>query len=316
MHCIISLSGKNIFIRHDIELKSLSERFHSTIIPKTIEMRNSTLYLLALFTPLGLHAAPITFPASTITANSPAPTQVGVSVAGLATVAIDSVNSGTASGGSWQAEATGGVNVALLPVFPLPSLGAIALTTRTQVTNSQLNFNTHTEVTGVVGSILGSAPILTNIVGAGFTPQWEATVNLNDLGLNLTPSTQYALTFDVSQSNSLLGNLSPSILNRITASVGDSTSVFPAQVLGLTDLVGSTGKLTLNFTTDPTIDGPITATFGGSALLNTTLLGSILGSADTNLYSLSTINVVPIPEPATWVFSAIFAGSAVLRRRR
>jgi hypothetical protein len=279
-------------------------------------MRSLGLLILIPATSLSLNAAIVTLPAVPVIAESPDPTAVGVTVGGLATVAVDPVNPGTASSGAYSARAVGGVEVELLPIFPLPPAASVILSTQTEITSSAINFNSHSDISGIVGQILSSTVILNNIIGAGLIPQWEASINLTSLGLNFDPSTDYSLTFNLVQSNSLLGNLSPAVLNQITASVGDSGGTLPAQVLGITDLFGSAGTVVLNFSTNATIDGPVVATFGGSALLTTGLLGSVLGTANNTLYSISNINVNPIPEPSSWALSAVFIGSFVLRRKR
>lgn len=66
-------------------------------------MKISSFYLLALFTPLGLQAAPITFPGSTVTATSP-------SVPGVLNINTTSIG---ADSGSYHADAGGslGLNI-------------------------------------------------------------------------------------------------------------------------------------------------------------------------------------------------------------
>lgn len=279
-------------------------------------MKTKLFTLAACALPAALTAATIDLPPVPATATSPNPSVNGNLIIGLPPALgayIDTVNAGTASSGAWNGSATGSTSIGVALV------GGADLRTQTMLGTGAIDFNTITSYTGLLGNVLDALE-LTDIVGAGALIQsWEASVNLTGLGFVLNPSTAYALTFDLTQSTSLLGNLSPAVFNSFTVEVGDSSGVMPAGLLGITDIFGGSGTVTFEFTTGAVIDGDVIATFGATALADTNtnvqLLEALLGANGTStLYSISGITL--IPEPGTGVLALSCAGLLALRRRR
>lgn len=243
------------------------------------------------------------FPASSFTATSPIPQpgdpgNIGVNVAGLVTGLIGTQNTGNASGGTWQAKATGGAQVSVILV------GGVTLSAQTQVTTDHLNFNTVTTSTGIGSTV-------TSLVDLGLVPKWEASVDLTSL--NLSPNTNYALTFNLAQS-SLLGSLTLGVLNSFNVAVGDSSGTYVAQILGLTNVTGSSGFATLNFSTGLLVNGPVTATFSGTALTSNAVT---LFNGSNTAYSVSNLALnATVPEAGSWVLCVMLGGLAATRRAR
>jgi hypothetical protein len=276
-------------------------------------MNTKTMIAMMLALPFQLQAATLILPATPATANSQNPSinpNVNVSIPAVATIQLDTVNAGTATTGAYTASATSGAYVAL----PL-NLATLRLSSRTVINSSSITFGTTTTTTGVVGNILNSAPILSALVGANLTPQWSATIDLGDLGLNLQPSTTYDFNFSLAQNTSLLDNISPAVLNRFSVSVNDTSGTLPAQLLGLTDLTAASGTARFRFTTGAVVTDP-TIRLSASALLDTDLLGSLLGTPNPNLYTVSNLNLTAIPEPQILPLLGIFGIVLLFRKRQ
>lgn len=276
-------------------------------------MKKYHLIPLLFTVPLQLHSATVVLPSIEVAASSPNPSvapTANVSILGIADIAVDIANAGTTTSGAFGASAIGGTSITLLG----DTVGA-ELVTHTSIASSGITFGTRTTYTGDVGQILANSAILSNIVGADLAPEWEATIDLTALGLNLSPSTTYALSFNLIQSTSLLGNLSPALFDTFTVAVGDSSGVLPAQFLGLTDFTASSGTATFTFTTGATVED-MTLTFGASALLDTDLLGDVLGAPNQTLYSMSNINFDVVPEPGVFTMLGVVGVAFAIRRRR
>jgi hypothetical protein len=272
---------------------------------------------------MSTYAVTVALPNPGATATSPDASidpNISVSAGLLVTAAVDLDNAGTASSGAWSGFGQGGTSVELLSVLPGPPLAGLDLQTQTAMTPGAINFNAVTTTSGLVGNLLAALD-LDAIVGAGLVQTWGASVNLSQLGLSFDPNTTYALSFDLTQSTSLLGQLSPAVFNDFTATVGDNSGTYgqgalPAGLLGITDIFGGQGRATLTFTTGGTIDGDVIANFGADAVADTDLLGGLIGAPNTTLYSIGGVDVTPIPEPGMAVLCGIFAGVVALRRRR
>lgn len=286
-------------------------------------MKTKTLLFAALAAPCILHAATITLPVTPALATSPDaatdPDLVDVPAGLLVNASIDVSNAGSSTSGSWTGTATGGTSISLLNGLG-GSLAGLDLNTRTSVSTDAIRFGTVTTSSGTVGALL-SALNLDSVVSAGLVQTWSATVDLSALGLAPVPNTTYDLSFDLSQSTSLLGNLSPAVFNNLTATVGDSSGTYgqgalPAGLLGITDLFGGSGVATLRFTTGSVINGPVVATFGATAVADTDLLDGLLNVPDTTLYTLSGFDIAAVPEPGSLAVFASLAGLALMRRKR
>ncbi len=285
-------------------------------------MKMTKLFLTAFAAPLSLQAATINLPAGTTNANSPDPSIAGTVVvnAGLLINAeVDITNTGNATTGSWSGSGRGGTSIELVNGLGNP-VAAVDLRTQTSMTSTAINFNAISTTSGTLGLVLGAVN-LQSIVGAGLIQTWGAAVNLTALGLNFDANTTYNLTFDLTQSTSLLGQLSPAVFNNFSATVGDQGGTYgqgalPAGLLGITDIFGASGTATLTFTTDAVIDGPVIARFGATAIADTDLLGGLLGVPNSTLYSISGLDVNSVPEPAAAALAAVFAGLLVIRRKR
>ncbi len=267
--------------------------------------------LLAL--PFHLQAATLLLPSTPVSASSPNPAtdpNLNVSIPFVASIFVDTTHEGTSASGAYSASATGGTSISLAGGL----IGA-RLATHTTVGPTDIKFGTTTTYTGAVGSILANSSILSAVVGAGLAPEWSATIDLNDLGLNLQPSTTYDLSFNLAQTTSLLGDISPAVLNSFTVSVDHSAGVLPAQVLGLLDATSSSGLARFRFTTGSTIVDP-TLQIGASALVDTDLLGGLLGQPNPTLYTLSGFNLTAIPEPNVVTLFGLFGVALLFRRRQ
>lgn len=285
-------------------------------------MKMTKLFLTAFAAPLSLQAATINLPAGTTNANSPDPSIAGtvvVNAGPLINAEVDITNTGNATTGSWSGSGRGGTSIDLVNILGNP-VASVDLRTQTSMTSTAINFNAISTTSGTLGLVLGAVN-LQSIVGAGLIQTWGASVNLTQLGLNFDANTTYSLTFDLTQSTSLLGQLSPAVFNNFSATVGDQGGTYgqgalPAGLLGITDIFGASGTATLTFTTDAVIDGPVIARFGATALADTDLLGGLLGVPNSTLYSISGLEVNSVPEPAAAALAAVFAGLLVIRRKR
>ena len=286
-------------------------------------MKTKLLLFAALAAPCGLHAATIALPVTPTFAISPDAginPDISVSAGTMVNASIDTTHAGSTNTGDWAAAATGGTSVTLLGgLGGMITLAGLDLNTRTTLATDAIRFGTVTTSSGMAGSLL-SALNLQTIVGAGLVQTWSATVNLSALDLVFAPETTYSLTFDLTQSTALLGNLSPAVFNNFTATVGDNGGTYgqgslPAGLLGITDIFGESGKATLQFTTGSVMDGPVIATFGASAAADTDLLDGLLRSSDTTLYTISGLDIQAVPEPSSIGMFVAFASLGLLRRK-
>ncbi|GAA5120635.1 hypothetical protein JIN84_05830 [Luteolibacter yonseiensis] len=275
-------------------------------------MKKNILVALLLALPVQLQAATVLLPVSNVTATSPdaavpANADVNLSLAGLANVGVNLTHNTNTVSGAYTATAGGSASVGLILA------GTLKLFSNTIIGPSSIQFGTNRSTSGLVG-VLGNN-ILGPIVNAGLTPQWSATIDLGDVGLNLAPSTTYDFTFNLAQTTSLLGNLSPAVLNRFSVSVNDSVGNVPAQVLGLTDLTASNGTARFRFTTGTSVVDP-KLRLSASALLDTDLLGSLVGQPNANLYTVSGLNITAIPEPDIIPLMGLFGIILLFRKRQ
>lgn len=261
------------------------------------------MMLLAL--PFQLQAATLLLPATPASATSPNPTALALTV-GVASVYLDGTNAGTASSGAYDLTATGGTRISVV------ALGTVRLQAHTTVDSTGIKFGTSTIGNGGLLSSIGT--VLTNTITAGLVPQWSATIDLSDLGLNLVPNGTYEFKFNLAQTASLLGNIAPAVLNRFSVSVEDTVGTINAQVLGLTDLTSTNGTATFRFTTGATVNDP-SIRLSGSALLNTSLLGGLLGQTNPDLYTVSALNLTPVPEPDVFLLFGMVGIVLIFRRR-
>ncbi len=286
-------------------------------------MKTIKLLFAAFAAPLTLQAATISLPAGTTNATSPDPAIAGnvvVNAGTLINAEVDITNTGNATTGSWSGSGRGGTSIDLVNILGNP-VASVDLRTQTSMTSTAINFNAVSTTSGTLGLVLGAVN-LQSVVGAGLIQTWGASVNLTQLGLNFDANTTYSLTFDLTQSTSLLGQLSPAVFNNFSATVGDQggtygQGVLPAGLLGITDIFGGSGTATLTFTTDAVIDGPVIARFGATALADTDLLGGLLGVPNSTLYSISGLEVNSVPEPSAAAMMALIAGFlGIFRKRR
>lgn len=274
-------------------------------------MKTYPIVSLLFALPFQVQAATLLLPATPASATSQDPAtnpNLNLTVGAIASVRIDTTHPGTATSGAYVASARGGVAISALI-----GLASVKLATHTTIDSSSIRFGTSTTTSGLVGALIGNT-VLNTIVGAGLAPTWSATIDLSDLGLNLAPATTYDFTFNLAQTTSLLGNISPAVLNRFTVSVDDTVGVLTPQVLGLTDLTTSNGTARFRFTTGATVNDP-KIVLGASALLDTDLLGGLVGQANPNLYTVSGLNVTAVPEPDVFLLFSM-VGTILLFRRR
>lgn len=276
-------------------------------------MKTYPLVSILLALPFQVQAATLLLPASPASATSPNPAtnpNISTGVPGVATVSLDTTHAGTATSGAYVASATGGVSIALLS-----NLATAKLATHTTIGPSDIKFGTSTTSTGALGLITGNNAILGSAVGAGLSPQWSATIDLSDLGINLVASGTYEFSFNLAQTTSLLGDISPAVLNRFTVSVDDTVGVVSADVLGLTSLTSSNGVATFRFTTGSSVNDP-KIRLGASALLDTDLLGGLLGQPNPTLYTVSGLNLTAVPEPDVCLLFGMVGTLLLIRRYR
>lgn len=269
-----------------------------------MKIRNFLLVAM-LLAPTGLQAASV-FPNPTpITATSLSPTG-SPDVLGIV---VGLNNTGTAAAGDWSATATGGAEIKVTNILTTV-IGSFS--SRTFVDANSINFQTTAS-----GVVLAAVP-------TGLLPKWSASVSL--ASLNLSPNTNYELTFNLNLAPSILALLSPStataLFNSFNVGVGNSGNdhIF-AQILGITDIIQANGSFKVPFKTGALNQLPVIATFSGSALLNTDLvLAGILSSSISTVYRVSDINVnateAVAPEPGSWVIPTLLGGLLIFRRKR